>query len=296
MRNGWWSEVPTPALVVLLQFWDDDAVFQRVQGRMGISPNSLSAWEKLLLARHCARVLERPDVAVVPPSGQAASPDPDLTGYPLDWPAPSRSHDEALQLLRMLGPGARPAVPALIRCLDEPAERGAALAILAQIGPGAGRAIGPVIALTADPDFHDYPQLFPTLKSLHASSEAALAMAVRVVKSRPELDVKREGARFIAAMASPERANLAFQQLLKEPDFGTRIAGAAGLEAMGPRATPSIPAVVLAIRDRDFPLRVAGAQVLTIIGNREAIDALGELATEFGRASARERVEISAVA
>jgi HEAT repeat protein len=299
ISKGWWAAVPTPALVVLLQFWDDDAqgVFQRVQGRLAANPTSLGSWEKLLLARHCGAVLDRPDAALTaPPTSIQASIAAVISGTSpavaraasvrraaiaarMGGPgsiAPTTTHAEALDLLMRLGPSGRPAVPALVRLLDNPSERLDALRTLQAIGPRAGHAIARVLDLTADPTFDHYRLAFDTLKALSASTDNAFQVAYRVIESERDLLVKLKAASFLIGTFPHDRTIAAFERLLKGPNATIRLVAARGLEQMGIPAIRSIPAITDATRDRTFPLAATGVSVLSSFKGH-AVSSLAEL-------------------
>jgi HEAT repeat protein len=291
IQNGWWSQVPTSALIVTLQVWDDDDLFQRVRDRLTGGARALPGWEKWLLARHCSRILEKPDVTLTPSAAAPSAPgglviqggggpnqSAAIRAYMLSRFGTVQAHAQAMELLMQMGPSARPAVPALISLLDNPVDRMSALQVLEKIGPRAAAAIEPVVALTNDPLFRDYHQAFATLKAIFASTDSAMSAAERVIQSKADLFVKLDASHFIADTFPAVRSIPVFEQLMTDPDLLVRIAAARGLEKMGTRADPAVPAIAWATRDPKCPLEAVGVNVLTSIGDETAIAALAELA------------------
>jgi hypothetical protein len=74
-RSGWAAELPTPALLAVIQVWDDSerTGFEEAAGRRLAGWWPAQEWEARLMARACARVLQRADPAPAASPGSASS-------------------------------------------------------------------------------------------------------------------------------------------------------------------------------------------------------------------------------
>lgn len=300
-RDGWLGVVPTPALLVILSFYEEegDAVWKRVQGRIW-NPNSaagLTTWEKLLVARYCGqKLLEDVDPTLSMPVGAAAVSVSGKWEYLTALQAlgkearpavPGLAHaaatgdlflrQQAVEVLGAIGEPARPALPALLEIVEGSAKNAA-------LAAAAAGAIGRILA-----DGKDTGELRRLLRhearwmrfaamsglaDIGPGASAACPAIVEAAKADAWLAAPAAHALVAIADGAPE----ALADLLSAEAPALRREAARGLGQLGAKAAPSVPALAGALADPDAGVRRQAAAALGRIGPAAAgaIDAMGE--------------------
>jgi HEAT repeat protein len=170
-----------------------------------------------------------------------------------------------------LGPGAKPAVPALVaamRSSDDPHFRAQAAFGLGVLGPAAEVAAASLGDLLTDR--HPDVQVGAAIALLRISpnqTKAALPALVRYL-SRAEA-VYIYSAQDVLKMLGPD-AVAGLTEALKSKDLDLRRGAVRGLAMLGPAARPAVPALKQALKDEDLGVRVGAATDLAGLGVRDA--------------------------
>jgi hypothetical protein len=132
-----WGTLPTPLLSVVLWFYDDpsDTIFTNMAA--ALYAGKTTAFERLMLARYCARKLSDPNLGGgtipglgVPPSGTTPRPAWSMIGF-------YNAQGQLLTVVTRLGKEARPAIPAVIALSRTPSPGNEqAIHTLVQLWPG----------------------------------------------------------------------------------------------------------------------------------------------------------------
>lgn len=255
IAGGWWTAVPTPVLVLALQFYNDEAaerVFASVQARMLTPGANVSAWEKLLVARHCARMLRDtgPAAPILPapaaaPIGltpeeqaelNAIAAQPGTFGGGLSNASPRY---QALAMLKELGPHIRPAVPALTALLDD-TDSYSVLEATHLLGRASGSRAS-IAALTrqmASPLYH-YRSAAARALGEHGPAAASAIPAIYEAVSRPKDSIGNVGVNALTKIGAASTRTLV--GLLSDPRPSLRYSAADAMKKLGPRsATPEV--------------------------------------------------------
>lgn len=193
---------------------------------------------------------------------------------------------EALGVFRILGPDAKPAVPALIEALQDVRAdvRFGAVIALQEIGPEAEAAIPALAAALNDSQDNIRHNAGGALIGIGRPAVPVLTNALK----HPEVRVRRIAVRDLADIG-PDAA-LAISELteaLRDADSEVREHAAEALGSIGPEAGPAVPSLIEALNDDVESVRREAAEALGWIGPeaREAIPALSEIAkdSQIGR-------------
>ncbi|NQU24588.1 MAG: HEAT repeat domain-containing protein [Candidatus Nealsonbacteria bacterium] len=173
--------------------------------------------------------------------------------------------------LRKLGPGAKQAIPGLIRALRDEDEfvRASAVSILPGIGWEATAAVPELIRLLADSEQVQI-QVIQTLQSLGSEARAAAPALVQVAQDQ---NVSRSLRQAATLALAPIGATKELAELLHNPNPDTRATAAWVLPAFGRVAVPDL---TKALRDEDASVRREVARALKRIG-AAAKEAIPEL-------------------
>lgn len=307
-----WSLVPTPALAVMLSFYDDEAgrLYARLAG--AVARGQTTRWERLLLARHCATLLCDPALITRPRAELGAA----LT----DVPQPIQTLlyqqtrlQQVLVTVQQLGPEARPAIGAVAALAEDtdPLIRGAAVRTLVMLWPGTAELRAAVERALFHEDRHTR---FTAARGLGAAAPRALdaipmlersALASERGTGRIAVEALgrhgapavpsllrclREGsrdARFIAAGwlgaigpdAGPDAGTVApaLADTLADPWWMSRESAARALHNLGPGAAPALPALRrAALNDEHVGVRVAGVIAAAAVGGHAVTGLLAE--------------------
>ena len=148
--------------------------------------------------------------------------------------------DAGLQLEK-LGPAAKPALPALMKAIDDPDKQvwGNALGAIAAIGPDAAAAI---------------PQLMDALDSRKGSDYRQRDKGQKLMRAA------------YALACIGDAARPALIEALKANDTGLRLGAAKALGGTGPRSCDAIPALIENLGHSDQELRDEVIETLALIG------------------------------
>jgi len=180
----------------------------------------------------------------------------------------------AVDALRRLGTEAKPAVPALVRALDDQMLFPLAADALAGAGPAAKPAIPRLVELLGDDSRRNR-----AAEILGAIGPEAIPPLLEAIESE-DLQV-RDAAVYALGKAGQgsEEAVAALAALVKSDDPAARLLAFDALGSVGPTA---VPALVELFGDRAFPDRCLAAMVLARMGEdaREAVAPLCEALNE----------------
>lgn len=291
MTRGWWNSVPTPVLIVVLQFYDSagETVFQNVESRLGAPGAAVSDWERLLVARHCGKMLR--DSA---PPGPAAGPVPDrppvnlsaeeqaelgamaaASSAPLMPLGGSSPRRRALAMLDRLGPHVRPAVPALVRLLEDPDHASVmhAARILGKSGESRA-AIDALSRMLSSENYHfragaaqAIGDIGPPAASAIPALDAAVSRAKESIGGIGVSALVRIGPRSVPALTG----------LLEDPRPSVRYIAADALKKLGRDAgTPEVLRALARVRESDeiATVRLCAAIAAGTIGGARATELL----------------------
>ncbi len=241
------SLVPTPVLVLTLSFYDDAAerVYQRSRNKLWMQPPTTTRWERLLIARHLARQLDR---APAPQAGLGSTP---VRGLGLSAALAAWRADTRFALLTevaLLGADGRPAVPALVRALADPnplirTEAARTLARLGQRSRAAVRAIARIIAdQAADIDLRLVA--LESLDTFGPNASLAIPAVLDLLARHDSPLVRASCALSLGAIARDQpRVIEALAGETTHPDMTVRAAAADALGRLGPPARSALPAL-----------------------------------------------------
>lgn len=171
-----------------------------------------------------------------------AEPPPDVAKLAAQLASPERDvRREAGHLLEKLGTAAKPALPELIKALDDSDKQvwANAFAAIAAIGPGAAEAIPRLV------------EAFDSRKS-------------RDFRDRDRGQKLMRAAHALASIG--EAARPALVSALKADDTGIRLGAAKALGEMGSRSREAIPALIENLGHADEELRTEVIETLSLIG------------------------------
>ncbi len=191
----------------------------------------------------------------------AAEPPPEVAKLAAQLSSTDRdSRREAGHLLEKLGPGAKAALPELIKALDDPDKQvwANAFSAIAAIGPGAAEAI---------------PRLVQAFDSRRGSD----------FRQRDKSQMLMRSANALAHIG--EAALPALIEALKTNDTGLRLGAAKALGGMGARSRDAISALIENLGHADEELRSEVIETLALIGK----DAVAPLAKSLAWPDARLR-------
>ncbi len=191
----------------------------------------------------------------------AAEPPPDVAKLAAQLGSTDRdSRREAGHLLEKLGPAAKPALPELIKALDDSDKQvwANAFSAIAAIGPGAAEAI---------------PQLVDAFDSRKG----------RDFRQRDKAQKLMRAAHALASIGDAARPALI--GALKADDTGLRLGATKALGGMGARSSDAIPALIENLGHADEELRGEVIETLALIGK----DAVAPLAKSLTWPDARLR-------
>jgi HEAT repeat protein len=207
------------------------------------------------------------------------------------------NHFSAAFGFEALGPAAKPAVPALIKLLDDGDDdiRETAAKGLRSIGPEAQDAISSLINHLTDPDVYVCQASAAALENIPPKSAEEVPKLLRVLSAPSNAEyvtacvidrLARFGGQAKAAVPAilpflhhdfismrssaadalgqidPEAAKKALLNALDDADENIRMTAADGLGAMGPEAQDAIPALIQRLDDQDECVRAASAKAL----------------------------------
>jgi hypothetical protein len=281
-EGSWWAAVPTPVVAVVLQFYDDDGdkLYQSLVAKMGGPTPKLSAWERLLLARRCGRILLEPQAAAAPaPTG----PPPVMIGstWAFGTTAYERRQLEAFSVLESLGAEGRAAVGDLGRYLDrrDVPYRPMAIARLGALGPAARRGVPSLARALAEPELTEL--VLNALEHLGPYAAGAAPALRTLLDSDAGTGILIHACRLLHRI-EPDRQTLPlFRGLLASDRHDQSVAGAWGLSMISPMPVETIPEIERAVHG-PAALGTTGLQVLsffrapalpTLIGFLEGDDA-----------------------
>lgn len=269
MRKGLWNSVPRPVLPLALQFADTSAtdLFEEAVHRS----ERMTAWERRLVAKFCGRILAAPDTDLLPRT-------PGATMAP--------GHGQALAVLRELGSNAATSVPQLTVLLANSGADSRVLDVLTAIGPAADSAAPSVIAAVGHPGYLDYARAFRTLVAIGAPTDASLPIALRVTAKAARMSDRAAAAGFALREFPQTQVFDMIRGMLASPDTDERVIAARAIQQSGPQASPLIPAILTAIRDRDHPIDASAVWALAAI-KAPAVPALCQLLNEPNTEAAR---------
>lgn len=290
-----WGTLPTPVLSVVLWFYDDpsDTIFTTMTA--ALNAGKTTAFERLMMARYCARRLGDPNgarqaqlLAVVERLGPEARPAiPGVIrlsrGSPMDW--------FALKALVTLWPGTPALRSRVAECLDEsPARAETILALIASGPRPMDGLIGPILesvrraepttgALGARTLATLGPAATPALRELVSHRSEAVRSAVIA-----ELGNRRDGAAVPGIAAA-----------LGDDSWWVRTGAVVALHKIGAAARPALPELVRLTREEPrITVRMQALLSLVPIGGDDAVvvdglaEALQDQAPEVRRAAASE--------
>jgi hypothetical protein len=271
-RRGWIGAVPTPVLNLVLSFFDQqaDALFQSNQTGLGpgvratmssgsalgsyrsvvigggvASTGGMSAWERLLIARHCSRALRE----------EARAERGKITGT-FDFGGSSRRWP-LYSTLQGLGDESRVAVPTLIDVIERGPfiDRVEAMTTLSGIGAAAHAAV-PALRRVIDEDVNGAQVAAAIGKILGAADDRGGLQALLGERSRLLRVAGATGLKDMKGRAAP-----AVGALVRAVEADPEIAGVvmAALESVGARAVPGLSRLLRAGTPR---LRVSAAATI----------------------------------
>lgn len=198
----------------------------------------------------------------------------------------------AIEALRQLGPGAAPAVPALLGIVKDGHTRACVKRALAAVGAEA--VPGLLEALPgAEPDVRE--DLFETLGAMGDAAAGALPQLAELARQGSERDRKAALATLCKVGGDAPVVFEALAAALKDKHFVVQCAAIEAFGALGTKGGRAVPDLVAVLADRDRRLRTAAARSLgkigaaavpglvTALGDRRAAvreaaaDALGEM-------------------
>jgi HEAT repeat protein len=169
-------------------------------------------------------------------------------------------------------------VPALLRQLDQPERRTAALAALADLGPAARPALPALMAMlrSAAPSSEEFPAAARALGRIGPEARPALPFLRSVLITAKLNEATGRGreaaAAAVRAILAPEDPGLAtyarrLARALADTDPFVRVEAARGLRELGPCAAPAVPELRRALRRDPAPkIRALAAEALGAIG------------------------------
>lgn len=172
----------------------------------------------------------------------------------------------AIDVLEQLGPAAAPAVPALIRALEDQNlfVRWSASRTLSKVGPkNAAPAVPALARLLEDPDYDVCLATAVTLERLGPLSAGALPELRRVILSGDE-DLRVATIRTVEAIGPEAKSAIPtlITALLKDPEFRVRQLAADAIGKFGPTASEAIPALQQALKDENSSVRRSASEAL----------------------------------
>ena len=209
----------------------------------------------------------------------------------------------ACAMLEGLGPVARPAVPALVRALDDPSEtvRIHAVGALGEIGIPATLVIPALLKALHDParavrqralsqfafSIPATEAVVPHLKQLLEDEDRGIAALALSALSSGQRQAKDPTAVYVTLLQMGNASDYALRQLaqigpeaadtlpvlipvLKHQRPLYRYLAAEVLGAIGPGATDAVPALIATLQDTDSVVRDSAADALDAIGTAEA--------------------------
>lgn len=308
-----WSILPMPVLLLMLRIHDDDAesVYSRASG-LAKPGDGLTTWEKLLLARACARKLrERVGVLEADVTSRfRVNSFGSATGWSLD-----ASMAQAMWVLGQLGEQARPGVPVLVELARgrDPIVRRQAVEALGAIGPvteevrdvllacledrdravvatalSAIVASGDRITIPVDritgiirgqPDAASRRAIIRTIARGGPKALRASPALEAIARTDDELFVKMAALEVLRKLLPADRVRELLHQLLEVPDYTTRAAAARMLQRSKPIQSGDLAAITRAVRESPGRLGATGADVLSSFG-AAGVPYLGSLAAD----------------
>jgi HEAT repeat protein len=182
----------------------------------------------------------------------------------------------AARILGENGPGAKPAVPALIETLKdkERSPRIWTTIALASIGPEAKAAI-PALTEASKNDEVDQVRWYAAVALVKIASEKAAAPLLIEALNGPKtnddyLDVRRRAAEALGQLGPAGKVAVpALMEALNDKKyFDIRAAAATALGQIGPDAKAAIAALTAALKDKDESVRRAAAEAIKKIGQK----------------------------
>lgn len=170
----------------------------------------------------------------------------------------------ALEALRHLKAGAKPAVPALVKLLDDKEGAAGALSLLAAIGPDAAPATAKIVPLLASDDSAWYHAIEALISIGPGAQEAVPALTTLLSNERRAT----QAARALAEITSPAQTLPLIYKNLKHPTL--RYAAIDAIGGLGEKGAAATPVLAKALTVDDPDLRVAAAQALRSIGKPAA--------------------------
>jgi HEAT repeat protein len=189
-----------------------------------------------------------------------------------------RDLDEVLWIFANVGPPAASAVPRVSDCLQNPYDviRGRAVLALGEIGPAAATALPQLLKLAQSPDlsFDDAGPVFQALGKIAPHQPEVLDLLFAALAD-PHSAPKRYAAAECLSWLSRQDP-LVVKRLITavaDPGIPDRPEAVLALCGAGPAAAPAIPLLKGLFHQQDVMLRYAAAEVLAFIGDA-AIPAL----------------------
>ncbi len=275
--GGWSALVPTPLLLLAARFCDaqGDALYQSTASPMSMSSPPTDLWDRLLLARACARVLSEPVPAAATPTAPLS-----VIQYA------TLSQFQAMNILGQLGDASSAALPAILKMSrsSKASERRLGAQALGNIDAKPERVITALAAAIKDTDHTVQAvavqsmtaQISRTTASqrgvfgiatvfvgrgfahevspaVHRQAIAALASALD--SDRPEL--RTMVVRLIAQVGPPNESLLPILAAsVRSPDRSTGIPGITAIAKFGP---PSVPYLIDFLSDPSPQIRERAA-------------------------------------
>ncbi len=302
-----WLMLPGPVLLVVLQFYDDEAdrIFSRTAG-LAQGGASLSAWERMLLARACGRSI-RDRIALFDATNTGRAP---MAIGPFKSDA---ALTQSVIVLGTLRDEARTAVPALDALLKSrhPAVRLFAAQTLAGLGPVSDRVAVALDSVLADEDpriartavtglakigrQHPVPlgglirllssdarwqlhyDAVRTLGNRELQASPAAAALERVATQSPAGYIRLAAGGAIRRVEPPGQALIRLRRILESSDAHSRVGAARAIQRMG--AVSESAHIAQATRDGAGRIGALGTRVLAGFGDR-GVPHLASLATD----------------
>lgn len=245
IRSGsWFVIVPRPAAMAVLPLFDSwgDTLLRSAGTRPGAAA-SLSPWERMLLARACAREMESPAL-----TASAGAPVPALM-------APVMRRARASGVLMGLGEEAGAAVPILARMLrhGDREQRAVAAQVLGDVGGTSRAAVDAMVLALNDPECDVRERVIAALGSIAGRGYVAagpLPMTRELRAIAGALKDRERGPRIAAAEALmllsrtrglPPELLAGVVESVRDPRLST---GGQGVQAAASFGEPSVPALI----------------------------------------------------
>jgi HEAT repeat protein len=198
--------------------------------------------------------------------------------YYRDDQGPHERHDQAVFFLRAMGPLAKPAIPALAECLDQPETAEPAVDVLGfydSHGP-AGLGLDATSALLkaiTNANFMVRRKAANALDLLRVDADLAIPALLRALRD-PYAEVRATAARGLGYKAKAAVVVPALIGVLDDSDRYVRSGALWRLGMHGSNAAPAVPKILGCLRDADVRVRTEATNAIRLI-DPEAAKAAG---------------------